>query len=149
MKLILSLDRDSVHAGDDGVSHKKSITIKDDIPVKQLIEKLMSNKEYVLASIYGGNILWNVEIKGLCVAQVVQTEKNDYQVFGVDHFISNYSNEENSVGIKFRYFRYQGKHKFTEIEKQSSVHYPWSPIYYYVGIDYAKENQVYFGKWGM
>ncbi|WP_338786295.1 hypothetical protein [Metabacillus sp. FJAT-53654] len=149
MKLSLLIDRDSVHAGDDCESHKKSVTIKEDTPVKVLIEKLIRNKEYVLASIYGGKVLWNVETKGLCIAQVVQTENNDYQVFGVDHLISEYCNEENSVGIKFRYFRYQGKHTFTEIEKRSSVHYPWSPIYYYAGIDYANENQIYFGKWGM
>ena len=78
MKLILLLNRDSVHAGDDCESHQKSINILEDIPVKELIEKLIRKKEYLLASIHGGNVLWNVEIKGLCVAQVVQTEKNDY-----------------------------------------------------------------------
>ncbi|KMY52853.1 hypothetical protein AC623_01690 [Bacillus sp. FJAT-27231] len=149
MKVELIVDRDSVHAGDDGYSHRKSIVLTEDLPVKQLVERLILNREFNLALISGGNVLWNAEVNGLCVAQVIQNEDYSYEIYGVNRLISDYRNDDNKVGLTFYYFSYSGKHKFTEKEKESSIHFPWSPIYYWAGLDTAKERKVYQGKWGV
>ena len=96
-------------------SHEKTIILTEDLPVKQLIERLILNRECMLAPIYGGNVLWNVEINGLCVAQFIQNEDSSYDVDGLSRFILDYQNDENKVGLKFFYFSHQGKHKFTEL----------------------------------
>ena len=54
--MVISMDRDSVHAGDDGHSHKTSITIEATATLRALLEKVQTTG--YLPGISGGQATW-------------------------------------------------------------------------------------------
>ena len=58
-KITINLNRDSVHSGDDIVSHAKQINIKESATVKDLIEVIRQTN--YLPQIIGGNATWIID----------------------------------------------------------------------------------------
>ena len=56
--IVLKVDRDSVHAGDDISSHEISMNISGDITIEELVKSAI--KQCFLPSISGGNATWLV-----------------------------------------------------------------------------------------
>jgi hypothetical protein len=61
-KLHIRIDRDSVHAGDDTLSHAENIAVPVDMSLANLLEQI--HKRHFLPSISGGKATWMIESSG-------------------------------------------------------------------------------------
>ena len=99
--LRISIDRDSVCAGDDIDSHRIELEFDEKATIQDLINKI--KKINYLAQISGGKATWILMKQGNEIAVLAQQWRNAKYLISEKTLLSDLTLKENQIGLFFKY----------------------------------------------
>ena len=118
--LRISIDRDSVCAGDDIDSHRIELKFDEKATIQDLCNKI--KKINYLAQISGGKATWILMKQGNEIAVLAQQWRNAKYLISEKTLLSDLTVKDNQIGL---FFKYRGQWPpetiFIEIEKNKKI----------------------------